>query len=104
MRKMKNIKRFEIDVQTAFDGEDYDGEGYPLKIIDLETDFASARADAAAVVELVVFGDNESVAAFQLNLDGIDALFDVLNHIRDKVQASRKPLDAEEAVENEEKL
>ena len=99
---MKNIKRFEIDVQTAFGGEDYDAELYPLKISDLGTDYASA-ADGLAVVELRVFGENEDVAAFQLALDDIDALFDVFNHIRGKVTIAHSQNVFEGLAENEKK-
>lgn len=79
---MKNIKRFEIDVESAF-GDDNFNE-YPLNIEDLENTYADAMDDNA-VVEITIYGDGDATAKFTLNLKNIEALFDVLGHIRDKV-------------------
>lgn len=86
---MKNVKRFEIDVETSFGGEDYDGEVYPLQITDLETDYASA-VDGSSVAEIGVHRNDGNQSSFQLGFEEIDALFEILTHIREKVNATKK--------------
>lgn len=80
---MKNIKRFQIDVETAFGGNEYQ-DSYPLEITDLQSDYLDAM-DGLPVAEIEINEDEDNTASFRLSLDHIEALFDVLTHIRNKV-------------------
>lgn len=95
---MKNIKRFEIDVATTFGGEEYDGEDYPLTIEDLEEGWGAIN-DESYVAEITINGADGATAGFQLNFEDIDALFDVLNHIRNKVLEKKPPTKEENKKE-----
>lgn len=90
---MKNIKRFVIDVETSFGGESYK-DYYPLEITDLETDYQDALDDSP-VAEIEISGDSDGIASFNLSLNHIEALFDVLTHVRNKV-LEQKPKPTEE--------
>lgn len=95
---MKNIKRFEIDVETSFGGDEY-SELYPLKIEDLGTPQREA-AEGYAVAEITINGSDNATASFQVNLEDIDALFDVLNHVRNKVNED-KPQPKDEIIDGD---
>lgn len=87
---MKNIKRFEIDVETSFpSGDEEYTDFYPLQIIDLKTDYPSAM-DGTSIAEIKIYGQDESEASFRLGLEDIQALFEVLAHIRNKVLDQKK--------------
>jgi hypothetical protein len=85
---MKKIKRFEIDVWTAFNRDDYN-EPYPLKIVDLEESHANAQ-EGYPIAEIQIEGEYDAFARFTLNLDAIEALTGVLEHIRTKVMEMQK--------------
>lgn len=85
---MNNVKRFEIDVESKFDGAEYD-ELFPLRIEDLGIEYADAM-QGANICEIEIIGDGGEVK-FLLDLKQIEALFDVLTHIKAKVLATKKP-------------
>lgn len=80
---MKNIKRFQIDVDIACGDDEYTDPN-PLTIIDLDMDYETA-IEGSNIAEITVEDDGGFSARFALGLEHIDVLFEVLTHIKNKV-------------------
>lgn len=85
---MKNVKRFQIQTDVAFLEDDLEPNCL-MTITDLDEIYANAF-DGGNVAEIQFEDKDDNYARAQITLENLDAIIEVLTHIKSKVLATKK--------------